>query len=404
METINYQASGNELLGHLSGYGYSANYLKLFKKECERIVDYLSVSNTFDGYIQGYSERSGLKLYPDKLVVIGLIRSWMMEGRLPSRQHPLRHKATSYERLPDSLRRLVDSYVACCGGGWSSSSRSSVSKSVSAFLLHLHQSGVGLPGASEEYVWSYFYDSASDAVLRGHSVSCKVRSFLRWAGGQPGGECYARLLPMIPAVRQSGKVFDCMTEEEDARLQSHLLGGGSGLSLRDAAIVTVARFCGLRACDIASLRMEDVDLEHSRLTVTQRKTGVPLVQRLRPVVGNAIVRYVMRERPQSSLTELFLVDEREVRPLSPSTVKEACNKAYRLAGIRQDGHRRGCHLLRHRFAQSLIDGGACDAAAMRLLGHTSPASLDVYLETDERRLRECALGISDFAMGKEVLR
>ena len=51
-----------------------------------------------------------------------------------------------------------------------------------------------------------------------------------------------------------------------------------------------------------------------------------------------------------------------------------------------------------------MDGGACDAAAMRLLGHTSPSSLDVYLETDEKKLRECALGISDFAMGKEVLR
>jgi hypothetical protein len=40
---------------------------------------------------------------------------------------------------------------------------------------------------------------------------------------------------------------------------------------------------------------------------------------------------------------------------------------------------------------------------MRLLGHVSPSSLNVYLETDERRLRECALSISDFAIGKEVL-
>lgn len=131
-------------------------------------------------------------------------------------------------------------------------------------------------------------------------------------------------------------------------------------------------------------------------------TGVPLVQALRPVVGNAVVRYVMQERPGSDLPELFLVDDREVRPLSPGTVGAVCDKAYRLAGVRQDGHRQGCHLLRHRFAQSLVDGGACDAAAMRLLGHSSPSSLDVYLETDERRLRECALSISDFAMGKEV--
>jgi hypothetical protein len=56
------QAKVNELLGHLSGYGYCAKRLQSFKRECVRIVDYLSVYGTFDGYIQGYSERFGVKL------------------------------------------------------------------------------------------------------------------------------------------------------------------------------------------------------------------------------------------------------------------------------------------------------------------------------------------------------
>ena len=64
METINYQAKVNELLGHLSGCGYCAKHLQSFKRECRRIVDYLSVYGTFDGYIQGYSERFGVKLFP----------------------------------------------------------------------------------------------------------------------------------------------------------------------------------------------------------------------------------------------------------------------------------------------------------------------------------------------------
>jgi hypothetical protein len=40
---------------------------------------------------------------------------------------------------------------------------------------------------------------------------------------------------------------------------------------------------------------------------------------------------------------------------------------------------------------------------MRLLGHTSPSSLEVYLESDDQRLRDCALSISGFKTGKEVL-
>ena len=117
METINYQAKVNELLGHLSGYGYCAKHLRSFKRVCRRIVDYLSVYGTFDGYIQGYSERFGVKLFPARLSIIRLIQSWIEEGRLLSRIHPLRNKETCYERLSDSLLCLVDSYVACCGGG-----------------------------------------------------------------------------------------------------------------------------------------------------------------------------------------------------------------------------------------------------------------------------------------------
>ena len=404
METINYQAKVNELLGHLSGYGYCAKHLQSFKRECRRIVDYLSVYGTFDGYIQGYSERFGVKLFPARLSIIRLIQCWIEEGRLPSRIHPLRNKETCYERLSDSLRCLVDSYVACCGGGWASSTRYATLHIVSSFLFYLQQCGGEFSAVTEENVWSYFYDTKSDALLRGHGVSAKVRHFLRWAGGSPGGECYARLQTMVPAIKSSSKAYDCLTEEDDRRLTDYVLGDGCGLSLRDTAIFAVARFCGLRACDIAALRMTDVDLAHSRLCVSQRKTGVSLELALRPVVGNAIVHYVMRERPQCSLPELFLVDEREVRPLTPGAVGEVCRKAYRLAGVRRDDCGGGSHLLRHRFAQSLIEGGACDSAAMRLLGHTSPSSLDVYLETDLRRLRDCALSISGFVIGKEVLR
>ena len=416
METANYHSKAKALLDYLTSQGYSKKYVSQFRLECERVAERLPLYGSFEQYIAEYPASFGLTMYKTRLTVIRLIRSYFEDGHLPSRRNRVRQKATSYEQLPDGVRILVDLYESDRGRFWSVSTSVSVRNTVSAFLLHFQQSGEFSSGITEEAVWSYFYDSDADRLVRGRGCSYAVRSFLKWAGGRPGGDCYVRVLPMVPAVKQPRKPSDCMTEGEDSRLLSYILGEGCSLSLRDAAIVTVARFCGLRACDIASLRMDDVDLEHSRLKVRQRKTGVPLVQTLRPVVGrstsgrllptgrkNAIIRYVMRERPESGLPEVFLVDDREVRPLSPSSVTEVCNKAYRLAGIRQDGHRRGCHLLRHRFAQSLIDGGACDAAAMRLLGHTSPSSLDVYLETDERRLRECALSISDFAIGKEVL-
>ena len=403
METINYYAKAKALIGHLSGHGYSDSCIGLFRRESERLAEYLSAGGAHEGYLAGYCERYGLKLHPGRLWAIKASLSFFEDGRVPCRRHPLRHIPTSCERLSASNRGLVGSYIASCGSGWSPSTAATVRHTLSAFLLHVQLSGVELSEAAEDVVWSYFYDCERDMPLRGHGTSGAVRRFLRWLCGTPGGGRYRRILGFVPAVKKSVKVSDCLTEEEDRRLVSYILGDGCRLSLRDRAIVTVARFCGLRACDIAALRMEDIDLSRSRLAIRQHKTGQPLEQALRPVVGNAVCRYVTEERPESGLPEVFLVNERDVRPLFPSTVGAVCGKAYRLAGISRDGGRRGSHLLRHRFAQSLIDGGACDSAAMRLLGHTSPASLNVYLETDDRRLRECALSISGFAIGKEVL-
>lgn len=403
METTNYQLKAKSLLDYLTSRGYSDKYVCLFRTECKRVVERLPLYGTFNRYIAEYPACYGVKMSKSRLTIIRLIRGYFEDGHLPSSQHRRRYKATSYDLLSDGIRSFVDSYFVACGGRWSKNTVAHMRSRVSSFLHHFQQSGEFSPDIAEESIWSYFYDMDASRPVRGKCCSYEVRRFLRWAGEQPDGGRYARVLPMMPAMKQVRKVFDCMTEDEDARLQLYILGESCSLSLRDAAIVTVARFCGLRACDIASLRMEDVDLEHGRLSVVQRKTGVPLMQALRPVVGNAIIRYVMKERPKSDLPELFLTDGGELRPISSHVVRNACIKAYRLAGIRQDGHRRGSHLLRHRFAQSLIDGGVCDATAMRLLGHTSPSSLDVYLETDEKRLRECALDISGFAIGKEVL-
>lgn len=403
METINYQSKANALLGYLSDQNYSDRYVRVFRKECERLVDYLSVFGTFEGYLEGYSERFGIKLLSSNRKTILLIWNYFEKGHIPSHQHPLKNKANCYEKLSEVSRRHVDSYIASCGSEWATSTKYSTRLAISAFLFHFQQSDIAISDITEDAVWSYFYDSEKGAVLHGHHPSRVVRNFLCWAGNMPGCEYYTYILPMVPTMKRYRKVFDCLTEDEDTRLIRYVLSDECRLSLRDKAVFIVARFCGLRACDISALCISDIDLLNNRLSIMQRKTGVPLIQSLRPIVGNAICRYVQLERPMSDYPNLFLVDGREVRPLLPTAVSDVCDRIYRLAKVREDGHRKGSHILRHRFAQSLIDSGACDTVAMRLLGHSSPSSLGVYLESDQKKLRECALCISDFVLLKKEL-
>ena len=403
METNYYQTKAKTLLDYMSKHNYCDYYISLFKRESEWLAAYLSSGGVYDDYLPGYCKRYGQKLYPNKLWAIKAIKRYFEEGVLPSRRHPKHDKATLYERLSESNRSYVDSYISFLGSGKPSRSLANVKSELSAFLLHIQLSGVALSDVTEDVIWSFFYDSVQNQVLHDKRISSLIRTFLRWLNESPDGECYSHIIDFVPAMKRIKKTFDCLTEEEDNRLISYVTGNSCMLSLRDKAIFIVARFCGLRASDIVALRITDIDLGHSRLSIRQCKTGVVLEQTLRPVVGNAICRYVMEERPMSDLPELFLVDDRDVRPLSPCTIGKVCDKVYRLVGVRQDGRRGGSHILRHRFAQSLIENGACDSTAMRLLGHSSPSSLNVYLDTDHKMLRSCALYISDFAIRKEVL-
>jgi hypothetical protein len=37
-----------------------------------------------------------------------------------------------------------------------------------------------------------------------------------------------------------------------------------------------------------------------------------------------------------------------------------------------------------------------------ILGYSSPESVNVYLESDEKALKRCALSVADYPIGKEV--
>ena len=265
----------------------------------------------------------------------------------------------------------------------------SSTNSVRQFLLFLEDFGcTSLALASAALVPAFFqhllatYRPTSIAT-----VASNIRSFLRFCKAD-------RLLPAVPSRCVRNKpIIPVLSDQESAALEQLL--HGRFLSFRDKAIILLALRTGLRSIDILNIKLPDIDWINDTITITQSKTGSTLKLPLIADVGNALSAYLLNERPPVDTAYVFL------RSLAPFTVlsgHSACyavvRRAFRQAGIRVGSERKGLHLLRHSTASRMLAQGVPVTTISSLLGHANKASTDTYLATDQKRMSECALGLT----------
>ena len=159
---------------------------------------------------------------------------------------------------------------------------------------------------------------------------------------------------------------------------------------RDYAILLLLVTYGLRANEVAKLTLDDVDWKRERLQVLSRKAGHATAYPLVGVVGEALVDYLKRGRPETSDRHLFF---RAVAPQSPITsaaVSSSVALYLQRAGIKV--HKAGSHTLRHTCVQRLIDAEFSLKTIGDYVGHRSSQSTRVYTKVALASLREVAMG------------
>jgi len=153
---------------------------------------------------------------------------------------------------------------------------------------------------------------------------------------------------------------------------------------RDRAIITILARLGLRAGEVAALRLGDVDWRHGEIVVRgkgDRQERLPL-----PVdVGEAMVAY-LRCRPRAECRALFLKVRAPVRGLTPAGVEDVVRGACMRAGLPQAGP----HRLRHHAATAMLANGAPLAEVGQVLRHARAATTVLYAKVDRAALRVIA--------------
>lgn len=186
----------------------------------------------------------------------------------------------------------------------------------------------------------------------------------------------ARNLPRVLKAREVAALLDAIPAR-------------GPLELRDRAMFELAYACGLRAEEIVSLGLGDVDHDAEQLRVEGkgRKTRfVPAGE----IALKAVGEYVQRGRPQlvepaSDERALFL--SKSGRRLGTSDVRRRLKGWARHSGVESTAGAIGPHALRHSYATHLLDGGADLRSIQELLGHASVSSTQIYTRVESAKLK-----------------
>jgi len=243
---------------------------------------------------------------------------------------------------------------------------------------------------SQEDVIRYIERHARDWSAKSGAAMCwALRAFLRYLHHQ--GLIPLALAGCVPSIR-SWKLASLPTYLSAAQIQSVLesCDRTTALGRRDYAVLMMLAKLGLRASEVATLALDDIDWRAGEMLIHakgRQRARMPIP----PDVGAAVVAYLRDGRPRSSCRRLFL---RTLAPhvgfASGCTITMIAKAAFDRAGIRGYA-RQGAHLFRHSLATELLRSGASLSQIGQLLRHKSHDTTRIYAKVDIEALRALSL-------------
>ncbi len=278
----------------------------------------------------------------------------------------------------------------------------------------------------------------SEQSLSGATVARKLASIRAlFRSLREHGQIEQSPADLLATPRRGSHLPRVLKAPEVARLLDSIPAGGP-LEIRDRALFELAYACGLRAEEIVSLNLGDVDYDAEQLRVEGKGSKTRFVpagelalsavrlylERARPVL---LCPPVGRHGPGSTASEPANTGSGPANTGSgpANTASGAANTASGAANtasgpsaraideqalfLSRSGRRLGTsdvrrrlrawttragvpggispHALRHSFATHLLDGGADLRSIQELLGHSSISTTQVYTRVESARLR-----------------
>jgi len=259
------------------------------------------------------------------------------------------------------------------------------------FLREVCSAGAGdLSRIRQKDVTSYVERHARDwSAASGKAMCCFLRTFLRYLHHM--GLNPLALASCVPSVR-GWRLASLPTYLSPIQVQMVLdsCDQATAMGQRDYAILMMLAKLGMRAGEVATLTLDDIDWRSSEMLV--RAKGRERVKMpIPPDVGAAVVTYLRHGRPKSSCRRLFLRTQApHIGFACSGAITMIARAALARAGIRGCA-RQGAHIFRHSLASELLRSGATLSEIGQLLRHQRHDTTRIYAKVDIETLRTLSL-------------
>ncbi|MFN3601856.1 MAG: tyrosine recombinase XerC [Dietzia sp.] len=300
------------------------------------------------------------------------------------------------------LDDVVDDYVQDLrtGHARSEATARSYRSDVRALLAHLGVDGDGpetvadLAGALTLPALRGWLAAQVGAGAARSTIARRVaaaRSFSTWAcrRGVLPTDVAARLVAPR-AQRHLPQILDRVQAAEAMRTTELGAAEGDPIALRDRLVVELLYSCGIRVAELCGLDVDDVDTERRLLRVIgkgDRERAVPYG----PPAERALRAWLDGGRPELASVAsgpALLLGARGGR-LDPRAARRVVNE---VTAATPGSPRVSPHALRHSSATHLLEGGADLRHVQELLGHSTPATTQIYTHVSAERLRSAYRG------------
>lgn len=303
--------------------------------------------------------------------------------------YPASKRKLSY-RFPGELGTFAQKFVTeeITSHGFSQGTIDCYKSSLSRFSVSMHINGITSKNIGREDMVKFLSTMPNSRSY----VITPVRRFLKYLYQ----EQYIKedLSIVFEGIRTKKpiKLPSYYSKEEVQRIENSVDRSGR-VGKRNYAVILLASRLGIRASDIANLRLSDIDWDNNQLHFVQIKTGQPILLPLLADVGNAIIDYILHGRPESDIKHLFLTFRRPYKILTHSAITSIVDKYMRESNVNMENRHHGAHSLRHSIATVLMDNNVSLPVISDILGHRTSLSTMRYLEINTKSLMDCSLDV-----------